>query len=104
MKDFDSKTIRWVKSVLALALLVCLWDMPYGYYQLVRFVGMVIFIGVAIVEFEEKRLWSIIWLSSALLINPIFKISLGRDMWNIVDVAWAVLLGSSVVMDRKGKQ
>lgn len=77
----------------AIALLACLLDMPYGYYQLVRFVGMVFFGSLAYNHLEdENKGWFVFWLASAILINPIFKISLGREIWNVVDVTWAVVL------------
>jgi hypothetical protein len=89
--------MKAVKIILALALLVCLFDMPYGYYQLVRFAGMVIFGYIAYEENEKgNRQWAIFWLASAILINPILKIALGRVVWNVVDVFWAVALVWSV--------
>jgi hypothetical protein len=82
-----------LKIGLALLFLGCLADMPYGYFQFVRFLGMV---GFGVLAFQEKEKGNdgffTFWLLSAILINPIFKISLGRTMWNIVDVAWVLLL------------
>jgi hypothetical protein len=86
-------TERVIKVGLAMLLLGCLADMSYGYYQLVRFIGMISF---GVLAFQERNRGSdgffIFWLGSAILINPIFKISLGRELWNIVDVIWAVIL------------
>ena len=63
------------------------------YFQMVRFVGMV---GVAYLAYRSyeagEDLYPWIYGLSAVLINPIFKISLGRSIWNMVDVIWAVLL------------
>ena len=76
-----------IKIVLALLLLGCLADMPYGYFQFVRFLGL---IGFGLLAFQEKEKGNdgffLLWVVSAILINPIFKISLGRGLWNIVDV------------------
>jgi len=48
--------------------------MPYGYFQLVRFVGMTGFIILAYLDKEnEDKMIVIIWICSAVLINPIFK-------------------------------
>jgi hypothetical protein len=47
-------------------------------------------------DIERNKTWFIIWLSSAILINPIFKIALGRELWNVVDIVWAVLLIISI--------
>jgi hypothetical protein len=75
-------------------LLVCLFDMPYGYYQLVRFVSAAVFSLYAYHYFEEeKKALFFFYLSLAVLFQPLIKISLGRVMWNIVDVliaAWLI--------------
>ncbi len=86
-----------IKIGLALLFLGCLADMPYGYFQFVRFLGM---IGFGFLAFQEKEKGNdgffFLWLGSAILINPIFKISLGRELWNIIDVIWAVILISTI--------
>jgi hypothetical protein len=82
-----------IKVVLSLLLLGCLADMPYGYFQLVRFLGMIGFGYIAFLEKEKgNESFFIFWILSAILINPIFKISLGREFWNVVDVIWVILL------------
>ncbi len=85
-----------IKIILSILFLVCLLDMPYGYFQLVRFFGMVGFAILAYNNYQKNQTWFVIWLGSAVLINPIFKISLGREIWNIVDVIWAILLITSI--------
>ena len=75
--------------------------MPYGYYELVRFAS---FIGFAILSYKayekDKKTVMIIYGSLALLFQPFFKIALGREIWNIVDVIVAVgLLMSLFVKD-----
>ena len=87
-----------VKTGLALLFLGCLADMPYGYYQLVRFLGMIGFLWLAFKENEKgNRGLLVFWLSSALLINPLVKISLGRSLWNVIDVIWAIVLLLSAI-------
>ena len=85
--------INILKITLSILLLLCLLDWSYGYYQFVRFVGM---IGFGVLAYQEKnktdKTWFIIWLASALLINPFIKVALGRTIWNIIDVIWAILL------------
>lgn len=91
-----------IKIVLAILLLVCLLPMPYGYFQLIRFLGMTTFAWLAYIDNSKKdKTFFIIWVASALLINPIMKIALGRIIWNIVDVAWAVLLFATILIDKK---
>lgn len=89
------------KIALAILFLLCLLDMPYGYYQLVRFLGMVGFAVLAYQNYQKNQTWFLVWLASALLINPFIKVSLGRTLWNVVDVVWAILLIWSMIKERR---
>ena len=85
------KTI--LKLFLIVLLLLCLAPMPYGYYQLVRFVAMVVFVIMAYEYYEKKQMpLAITFGALAMLFQPFIKVALGRTMWNIVDVIVAVLL------------
>jgi hypothetical protein len=90
-----------IKITFVILLLVCLLDMPYGYYQFVRFIVMIGFGLLAFENYQKNQTWFVIWISSVLLINPFFKIALGRDIWNIVDVIWAVLLVVSIILNKR---
>ncbi|MDC1284259.1 hypothetical protein N8Z19_02485 [Saprospiraceae bacterium] len=89
-----------IKIVLAVFFFICLLDMPYGFYEVVRFVALV---GFGILAFQAnekgKQTEMIIYGSLALLFQPIFKISLGREIWNIIDVVVGVGLVLIVVKD-----
>ena len=90
------------KIIFAILFALCLTKMPYGYFQLVRFLGMVFFVWLAYVDNSKKdKTLFIIWVLSVLLINPFIKIALGRTIWNIVDVVWAILLIGSIWADKK---
>ena len=86
----------WIYRIglgLALALLICLLPLPYGYYTLVRFAAMIVFGCMAFNFYKEGRLpLCVVAASLALLFQPIFKLALGRAMWNVVDVLVAVAL------------
>jgi len=99
----NSKTI--IKIVLAILLFLCLLDMPYGYYQFVRFVAL---IGFGILAYkaneENKKSEIIIYGGLALLFQPFFKIALGREIWNIVNVIVGIGLIASLFMNRTKSQ
>ncbi|GEM56751.1 hypothetical protein B0A58_15960 [Flavobacterium branchiophilum NBRC 15030 = ATCC 35035] len=85
-----------IKIGLAILLFGCLLDMPYGYFQFVRFAA---YIGFGVLAYQanqqEKQTEIIIFGALALLFQPFFKIALGRDLWNVVDVIVGFgLLGS----------
>lgn len=78
---------------LAVALLACLFPMPYGYYTLVRFVAMII-LGCMAFNFykNEKIPLCVIAGSLTLLFQPFIKVALGRTLWNVIDAILAVAL------------
>ena len=86
-----------IKLGLAALLLLCLADMPYGYFQVVRFLAL---IGFAILAFDAnkngKQTEVILYIVMAILFQPLFKISLGRTLWNGVDVIVAIGLILSI--------
>ena len=91
-----------IKIILAILFFLCLADMPYGFYQFVRFVGL---IGFAILAYQAnqqgRQTEMIIYGGLALLFQPFFKIALGRQMWNIVDVIVGIGLLISIFMKPK---
>jgi hypothetical protein len=73
--------------ILAILLFLCLADMPYGYYQFVRFAAAAFFVYAAYNENESgSKELVIVFVVLAILFQPFFKITLGRTLWNIVDV------------------
>lgn len=82
-----------LKLILAILLFLCLLDMPYGYYVLVRFISMIGFAFFAYEAYEQKNQRdTLIFIILALLFQPFEKIALGRVLWNVVDVVVAVYL------------
>lgn len=91
-----------VKIITAILFLGCLLKMPYSYFQVIRVLGMAVFIWLAYVDnHKPDKSFLIIWSVSALLINPFIKVAFGRSMWNIVDVVWAIILLVSILEDKK---
>lgn len=85
-----------IKTALAILLLLCLLKMPYGYYQLVRFLALVGFGFLAYQAYQQENIaGAFVLIALAMLFQPFFKIALGREIWNIVDIGVAFgLLGS----------
>ena len=92
-----------IKIGLAILLFLCLLNMPYGYYELVRFVAMIVFVYLAYeANRGKKQTEVIVYIGLALLFQPFFKIALGRGLWNVVDVV--VGLGLIISLFRKPKR
>lgn len=82
----------------AVLMVLCLLDMPYGFYMLVRFVATVVFAIISLMCISnEKKEWAIFFASSALLFQPFIKVALSRSMWNVVDIIEAVVLAVFVI-------
>lgn len=100
----EQKVQNLVKLLLSILFLLCLFDMPYGFYELVRFIGLV---GFGFLAYQanqrDKQMEVLIYVALAILFQPLFKISLGRTLWNIVDVIVAIGLLLSVLMSKKDK-
>ena len=92
-----------IKIILAILLLLCLLNLPYGYYELIRFVALV---GFSIIAYhankENKQPEMVIYIVLALLFQPFFKIALGRGLWSVIDVIVGV--GLVISLFTKPKQ
>ena len=86
-----------IKIILAVFFFVCLFDMPYGYFQLVRFLALA---GFALLAYNSNELGQkvevIIYVCLAILFQPLLKIALGRQLWNIIDVVVGIGLIVSI--------
>lgn len=90
--------MKAVRIILAIALLLCLCSMPYGYYTLIRFACCITFAVLAIdAKNKESKSSMIIYIAIALLFQPFFKIALGREIWNILDIVTAMILVSPMI-------
>tara|TARA_R110002050_G_scaffold152195_4_gene279609 strand:+ start:11190 stop:11483 length:294 start_codon:yes stop_codon:yes gene_type:complete len=93
-----------IKSILALLFFLCLLNMPYGYYELIRFIA---FVGFGFLGYkanqEDKSEQVFIYIALALLFQPFYKIALGREIWNMVDVVVGIGLLISIFIKKKDK-
>ena len=90
--------VKVIKLALAVLFLLCLADMPYGFYQFVRFLALIGF-GILAWEAGQRKHSSemVVYVALAILFQPLFKIALGRSLWNVMDVVVAVGLSWSLV-------
>jgi hypothetical protein len=76
----------------AVALLVAIADLPYGYYQLLRWAvcGIGIY-SVYLAYKQKKKAW--IWTFGiiALVFNPIFRFHFGKAGWQVIDVMAGII-------------
>jgi hypothetical protein len=94
-----------VKIILVILMLLCIVDMPYGFYQFVRFIALVGFSALAYMAYRQQReIEMIIYITLTVLFQPLFKVALGRELWNIVDIVVAMgLLVSLYIKPKKNE-
>jgi hypothetical protein len=93
---------KYIKIILALLFFTCLAHMPYGYYMFVRYAALVGFSILAYDANQQGRQTEVfIYCALAILFQPLFKIALGRELWNIVDVIVGVGLLRQVFKNSK---
>jgi energy-coupling factor transporter transmembrane protein EcfT len=93
-----------VKIVLAVLFFSCILDLPYGYFQLIRFIALV---GFGVLAFQANQKGNntemLICIGLAILFQPFLKISLGRQLWNVVDVIVGIGLIASIFIKQKNR-
>lgn len=93
IQQMKPSTENLVRIVLAVLLLICLLRLPYGYYQLIRFIAVIGFAILAYYESERKNTpLVIVFVGLAILFQPLAKIPLGRQVWTVVDLVVAAVL------------
>lgn len=94
-----------IKFGLATGFLICLGDMPYGYYEFIRWAAAIGFSIMANFAHKENNSTEmILWMGLVMLFQPLVKIPLGRTIWNIVDVLVAIRLLMSAYKQKKAEQ
>ena len=97
--------IKLLKLLLATILVICLFKMPYGYYEFVRFASSLSFAYLAYSSNQQKHNNEvIIYIALAILFQPFVKFAFGRTIWNVLDVIVAVGLLLSLLKKSNIKQ
>ena len=91
--------MRYTYLILAAMFLLCLAPMPIGYFNLVRLVAVISFGVMAYKSYvAKKEIFAWTFGILALLFQPFVKITLGRTVWNIIDVIIAIGFLSCFIM------
>lgn len=89
-----------IKIVLSAILFGCVFKMPYGYYQLVRWIVCAGFVYFAYKEYELKNtIVLIICGVVAVLFNPLKPIYFKKESWLPIDLAIAIALILWIMID-----
>ncbi len=82
-----------IKLVLATGLILCLLDLPYVYYNILRWVMAIACFNLASDQHEKNHFggW-FFFVATAILFNPLYEVHLTRLLWNVIDIMIAVVL------------
>lgn len=80
-----------IKTVLAVILFICLFDMPYGYYQFVRIAATAGFAYLAYSANKQNIGNEVIpYIVLVMIFQPFATVHLSRLTWNVIDVITGV--------------
>ena len=88
------------KIIIIMLLVGCLFKMPYGYYQFMRIAVCGLFIWLAYLEYKHKIILTVILCClSAILFNPIAKLSFHKKDWQTIDKGYIIVLAIWLIVD-----
>ncbi|UHS56026.1 DUF6804 family protein [Agrobacterium vaccinii] len=93
MKTFPQNII----VIPAIALVIAVLPLPYGYYTLLRLVITAFAAFFAYVEYDKQKTlsgWAIGFIAVALLFNPLIPVHLSRSSWFFLDLIAAGVFGA----------
>lgn len=86
-----------IKIVLAVILFICLFDMPYGYYQFVR---IAMTFGFSYLAYYANKLNKenefIPYIVAVMVFQPFATVYLSKITWNVIDVVIGIGLLSTI--------
>jgi len=86
-----------LKIISAIVLFIAVFNLPYVYYQLLRWVVMII-AGYLSSEYfkKENNVWGWFFVSIAILFNPIFPFYFSKNIWIVLNIISAAVFIISI--------
>lgn len=82
----------------AALLVLALFEMPHGYYTLLRIVVFAAAAWIAFVDYQDGLQWrSSFFALIAVLFNPVIPIDLDRETWSFIDAGVAAAFLSTLI-------
>lgn len=79
----------WWGPVVLFVLTILPWD--YGYYIFLRLAVTACSAAIAVKVWRDSGIWGPIFAASALLYNPIIRVSFDENIWTLINFVSAVL-------------
>ena len=82
-----------VKISVIFFLLLCTFDMPYGFYQFVRILSSISFLFLAYKSnLDNNNIEPVIFIFFTILFQPVIPISFSKEIWTLIDIAIVLFL------------
>lgn len=94
-----SENKKIAASVVIGAMLFALLPMPYGYYQVMRWVVCGAMIFLAVDSGKAGSAWVYVWGILAGIYNPVVPVHSTREIWGIVNVV--TIAASAIYIKRR---
>lgn len=95
----------WVYILIALMCFIAIFDVPYGYYTILRWLVSLAALSILVPCFSAGRKnWAWIFLFLLVAFNPISKINFGREVWRVIDAVAGATFVSFVVSLRSKRE
>ena len=96
MKDFLKE--NWYRIFAIVILVGALWNHPYSYFQILRWIISIVGAYSAYLSFNSKRgFWGWIFVVIAIVFNPIAPIFFQKQTWAVLDIIASILMFVSII-------
>jgi hypothetical protein len=93
-----------IKISISCLLLICLLQLPFGYFQLIRFISVVGFAILAWYSYERKQFpVVIVYLGLAVIFQPLMVVPMEGTRWVFASILVAAGLVISIFVKGKAK-
>lgn len=85
----------WIWPTTAALLVIAIFDLPYGYYTLLRIAVCAFAVAVFALAWNNtapSRPWPLIFVGVAIVFNPLVPVHLDRATWFYLDLGAAILI------------
>ena len=87
--------------IAGILLCIGIFPLPYGYYQMLRWIVCIIAVFITYISFNLSKVWAAaVFVVIAILFNPIFTIHFEKEAWQWIDAACGALFIASVFILR----
>ncbi|TYB30474.1 MAG: hypothetical protein FXF47_09120 [Candidatus Mcinerneyibacterium aminivorans] len=96
------KVFKFSKIIIVLMLLIGIFELPYGYYRVLRLITFfVCAYGAYFYHANEFKKWTVYFGIIALIFNPFFPVELFKAAWIVIDLLTTGFIFYSINIDDK---